>query len=407
MKIDPVKRLPHGSQVFLVGGAVRDALLGLAVADRDYVVVGSNPEAMIRAGFLPVGKDFPVFIHPPTGYEYALARTERKSAKGYAGFQFYAEADVSLEQDLLRRDLTINAMALPTSVDLHDLDAVRQQVIDPFGGQVDLKQGIFRHVSSAFSEDPVRILRVARFAARFFSVFSGRQLKLTVAPETFELMQEMVNSGEIDALVGERVWKEFGRGLSERDPEVMLQILEEAEALARLLPELPRQNYANALAALDRAKKLSALSQRFALLAVYLDPADSAMASLEQRWRLPTDVRDLAVILRRDGTQLAQLHALTDNEVLHLIERCDALRKPQRFEEFLQVASQLDQQSLIAEWRQLAEAVRNVDAGKLAAQVKSMASEPTQANPAALPQLAIKDAVRQARLSEVNRLRVK
>jgi len=206
-------------KIYAVGGAVRDELLGLPVADRDYVVVGSTPEEMVRLGYKPVGKDFPVFLHPRTHEEHALARTERKVARGYKGFQIYAAPDVTLEQDLARRDLTINAMARDEA----------GQLIDPFGGAADLERGLLRHVSPAFVEDPVRILRVARFAARF---------GFAVAPETMALMRSMVANGEADALVPERVWQEFSKGLMESNAALMFPVLAEAGLLEKLLPEL-------------------------------------------------------------------------------------------------------------------------------------------------------------------------
>ncbi|MFM8463183.1 MAG: multifunctional CCA tRNA nucleotidyl transferase/2'3'-cyclic phosphodiesterase/2'nucleotidase/phosphatase, partial [Burkholderiaceae bacterium] len=209
-----------GPKTYVVGGAVRDALLGLPVKDRDYVVVGATPEQMQALGFLPVGKDFPVFLHPQTHEEYALARTERKTAPGYTGFAFHAAADVSLEQDLQRRDLTINAIA----------QAQDGTLIDPYGGRADIDTRVFRHVSPAFTEDPVRILRVARFAARF--------TEFTIATETMGLMRQMVSAGEVDALVAERVWQELSRGLSEPAPSRMFDVLRECGALARVFPEL-------------------------------------------------------------------------------------------------------------------------------------------------------------------------
>ena len=207
---------------YLVGGAVRDALLGHPGADRDWVVVGSTPEALVAQGFVPVGRDFPVFLHPDTREEYALARTERKTARGYHGFAVHAAPDVTLEQDLARRDLTINAIAQ---------DAQGQR-IDPYGGERDIQAKVLRHVTDAFREDPVRILRLARFAARFPD--------FTVAPETVTLMREMVENGEVDALVSERVWQELSRGLMATRPSRMLQVLRDCGALQRLLPEVDK-----------------------------------------------------------------------------------------------------------------------------------------------------------------------
>ena len=213
-------------QIYVVGGAVRDELLGRANADRDYVVVGASPQAMLERGFRPVGKDFPVFLHPATHEEYALARTERKSGRGYHGFSIAASPDVTLEQDLARRDLTINAIAAPADW------TGSGPVFDPYHGLQDLKHKVLRHVTNAFREDPVRILRLARFAARFHD--------FAIAPETTALMREMVNDGEVDALVPERVWQELARGLMEAHPARMFEVLRDCGALARLLPELDR-----------------------------------------------------------------------------------------------------------------------------------------------------------------------
>ncbi len=219
-------------QIYLVGGAVRDALLGLPVKDRDWVVVGGTPEALISQSFLPVGKDFPVFLHPQTHEEYALARTERKTSPGYHGFSVHAAPDVTLEQDLARRDLTFNAIAVAASAIGHDgrFDADNAALVDPYGGRQDLVDKVFRHVTLAFREDPVRILRVARLAARFAD--------FTVAPETMQLMREMVQAGEADHLVAERVWQELARGLMENTPSRMFAVLRECGALERLLPEV-------------------------------------------------------------------------------------------------------------------------------------------------------------------------
>jgi len=236
-RIDRDAARPPGMKTYVVGGAIRDELLGLPVQDRDHVVVGATPEQMAAAGFKPVGKDFPVFLHPRTHEEYALARTERKTAPGYAGFRFHAAPDVTLEQDLQRRDLTINAMARGDD----------GRLVDPHGGERDLRERRFRHVSDAFAEDPVRILRVARFAARFTD--------FTVAPETAALMRAMVDAGEADALVAERVWQELSRGLMEARPSRMFEVLRACGALARLMPTLEAVIAADPthLPALDRA----------------------------------------------------------------------------------------------------------------------------------------------------------
>jgi len=294
---------------YVVGGAVRDALMGHAPGDRDWVVVGSSPEEMAAAGFRPVGRDFPVFLHPRTHEEYALARTERKSAPGYHGFTFHAAPDVTLEQDLARRDLTINAMARDD----------RGLLIDPFGGARDLAGCVLRHVSAAFAEDPVRLLRVARFAARWPD--------FSVAPATQALLRQLVQAGEVDALVPERVWQELSRGLMEPRPSRMLEVLEGCGALVRLLPGL------SAVAALGRVLDRCAASRaplpvRFACLACHA-PA------LADRLRAPADCRDLALMLAREGEVVARGDRLDVDQTLALLERCDAWRRPDRFAELL------------------------------------------------------------------------
>ena len=246
-------------KIYCVGGAVRDELLGLPVKDRDYVVVGATPEAMVKQGYKPVGRDFPVFLHPQTHEEYALARTERKTARGYHGFEFHAAPDVTLEQDLSRRDLTINAIARDAG----------GRLIDPHRGADDIKAGVLRHVSPAFAEDPVRILRVARFAARF---------GFRIAPETMKLMRDMAESGEADALVPERVWQEVARGLMETKPSRLFEVLRECGALARIMPEVEAlwddaDAAGEAMRALDAAAQAGAmLPARFAVLARWLVP---------------------------------------------------------------------------------------------------------------------------------------
>ena len=292
-------------KTYVVGGAVRDELLGLPVQDRDHVVVGSTAEEMVANGFKPVGKDFPVFLHPETHEEYALARTERKSGRGYKGFTVYAAPDVTLEDDLRRRDLTINAMA----------KAADGALIDPFNGKKDLQDGVLRHVSEAFAEDPVRILRVARFAARF---------GFRIAGETLALMRRMVDSGEADALVPERVWQEFARGLAEPHPERMFDALERAGLRARLMPELREipQRFSGARPA------------RYALLCWNLDEA--AVNALSERLRAPNDERDLALLaVRLKGS----LSTTQPGEILNVLKRADALRRPERFTQLLEVAA--------------------------------------------------------------------
>ncbi len=337
-------------KTYVVGGAVRDLLLGLPVQDRDHVVVGATPEEMAARGFRPVGQDFPVFLHPQTHEEYALARTERKSGHGYKGFTVYAAPEVTLEEDLRRRDLTINAMA-------QDEDG---RIIDPYGGQADLKAGIFRHVSEAFAEDPVRILRVARFAARFPD--------FAVAAETLALMRDIVEAGEADALVPERVWQELSRGLMERQPSRMFLVLRECGALAKLFPEIDRlfgvpqppehhpeiDTGAHVMLVVDWAARQSySLAVRFAALTHDLGKgatppelwprhvgheAKSAelVRALSERSRVPADCRDLAVAVAREHGIVHRALELRPGTVVELLERVDAFRRPQRFEEFLQ-----------------------------------------------------------------------
>ena len=332
-------------KTYLVGGAVRDALMGVSGSDRDWVVVGGTPEALVAQGYQPVGKDFPVFLHPDTHEEYALARTERKIARGYHGFSVYAAPDVTLEQDLARRDLTINAIAQ----DAHG------QRTDPFGGERDIAAKVLRHVTDAFREDPVRILRVARFAARFPD--------FTVAPETMALMREMVLEGEVDALVSERVWQELSRGLMGAKPSRMLQVLRECGALQRLLPEVnklygvpQRADYHPEIDAgihlemvLDASARLQApLEVRFACLCHDLGkgttPADvlprhigheqrseKLTRTLCTRWRVPVACKELAELVAREHGNIHQSLGFGAEAVLRLLVRCDALRRPERF----------------------------------------------------------------------------
>ena len=324
-----------------VGGAVRDALLGRPDSDVDWVVTGTTPEAMRAAGYLPVGRDFPVFLHPVTKQEYALARTERKTAPGYHGFVFHTAADVTLEDDLARRDLTINAMAQDEC----------GTVIDPHGGQRDLQARLLRHVSPAFAEDPVRILRVARFAARL----EGFQ----VAPETQALMCGMVTAGEVDALVAERVWQELSRGLMEAQPSRMFEVLHDCGALARLLPEIDAEWRTGAHTALRCAIDLAAqreapLAVRFAVLvhrlgqgasgevrpstgsATTTDSALQAMHVLCVRWRIPADCRDVAEGVLREHSAVLRGDTMNAESLVALLSRCDAWRRPERFAQMLQ-----------------------------------------------------------------------
>ena len=336
-------------KMWMVGGAVRDGLLGLPVTDRDWVVVGQTPERMLAAGFTPVGKDFPVFLHPQTKEEVALARTERKTGPGYHGFQVHADPGVTLEDDLMRRDLTINAMAQDEA----------GHITDPHGGQRDLQAKLLRHVSPAFAEDPVRILRLARFAARFTD--------FNVAPETATLMRQMVDAGEADALVAERVWQELSRGLMEAKPSRMFEVLRSCGALARLLPEVDRlwgvpqradyhpeiDTGVHLMMVLDMSARLNApLPVRFACLGHDLGkgttPADvlprhlgqeersvKLLRGLSERLRVPVDCRALAEVVAREHGNIHRSAEFGAAALVRLLERCDALRRPERWDAVL------------------------------------------------------------------------
>ena len=336
-------------QILMVGGAVRDHLLGRPVHDRDWVVVGATPEEMVAQGFQPVGRDFPVFLHPQTHEEYALARTERKSGRGYRGFAVQSSPDVTLEEDLARRDLTINAMAAPAGW------PESGTLSDPYGGRRDLEAKLLRHVTDAFREDPVRILRVARFAARFAD--------FRVAPETMALMREMVDAGEASDLVAERVWQEIARGLMETAPERMFDVLRDCGALEVLLPELARlwgvpqraeyhpeiDTGVHVMMVLQQAARLDApLAVRYACLVHDLGkgttPADvlprhigheqrSARLAKQvgERLRVPGDCRELADVVAREHGNIHRSGELNAAAIMRLLERCDALRQPARF----------------------------------------------------------------------------
>jgi tRNA nucleotidyltransferase (CCA-adding enzyme) len=338
-------------QVYLVGGAVRDRLLGREVKERDWVVVGATPEELERAGYLPVGRDFPVFLHPQTREEHALARLERKTGPGYRGFSTEFSPDVTLEDDLRRRDLTINAMAEDAS----------GSIIDPHGGQRDIEARLLRHVSEAFVEDPVRILRVARFAARY------APLGFSVAGETLALMRRMVESGEADALVAERVWAETEKALAEPRPDVFISVLRDCGALKVIYPELdalfgvpqPEKWHpeidtgVHQLMALREAVKLGGgVAVRFAVLMHDLGkgstPADklpshpghedagvALVERLAARLRVPNHLRELALIATRYHTHVHRAFELRPDTVLKTLESCDAFRRPERFADFL------------------------------------------------------------------------
>ena len=382
--------LPGTAKVYCVGGSVRDRLLGLAVQDHDWVVVGSTPEAMVAQGFQPVGKDFPVFLHPQTHEEYALARTERKTARGYQGFAVYAAPDVTLEQDLLRRDFTINAIA-------EDTDG---KLIDPHNGVADLRAGILRHVSPAFSEDPVRILRAARFAARF---------GFTIAPETLLLMRDMVNNGEVDALVAERVWQELARGLMEKKPSRFFETLRGCGALARIIPEVdalfgvpqPEQHHPEIdcgihtmLVVDDAARHDYTLEVCFAALTHDLGKAttpkdilprhigheqrsEELVKSLCQRLRASSDCRDLALLAARFHGDIHRAQALRAETIIKLFQSADAWRRPERFTQLLQACAsdargrtghENDDYPQADYLLQLLEVTRAVNAGEIAKQ---------------------------------------
>jgi len=335
-------------QIYQVGGAVRDKLLGLSSKDNDWVVVGTTPDALIAQGFIPVGKDFPVFLHPKTHDEYALARTERKISSGYKGFTVYAAPEVTLEEDLRRRDLTINAMAMDTA----------GNVIDPFHGQADLTAKILRHVSPAFVEDPVRILRVARFAARY---------DFEIAEETQQLMQKMVHHGEVDALIPERVWQEMVKALSEPQPHRFIEVLRNCGALARIFPEIDHlfgvpQTAAyhpeidtgiHTLMVLQQARRLTTdTAVIFAALVHDLGKATTPpeilphhygheersvdlIKQLCQRYRIPTQHRDLALVVARYHGYCHHIKELRPRTVVKALQAMDAFRRPQRFAQFL------------------------------------------------------------------------
>ena len=401
-----------GLKIYCVGGAVRDQLLGLPVQDHDWVVVGSTPEDMVARGFKPVGKDFPVFLHPDTHEEYALARTERKTARGYQGFAVYAAPDVTLEQDLLRRDFTVNAIA-------QDTDG---KLIDPHNGIADLRAGILRHVSAAFSEDPVRILRGARFAARF---------GFTIAPDTLALMRDMVNNGEVDALVAERVWQELARGLMEKKPSRFFETLRSCGALEKIMPGVnalfgvpqPEKYHPEIdcgihtmLVIDDAAQHGYALEVRFAALTHDLGKGNTPkemlprhighelrsverVKKLSQRLRVPSECRDLALLAARYHGDIHRAKELRADTVIKLFQSADAWRRPERFTQLLQACSsdargrtghENDPYPQADYLLQLLSVARAVDAGEIARQCSE--------------ERDIAAAVQQARISAIEKL---
>ncbi len=400
-------------RIFAVGGSVRDGLLGLPVQDQDFVVVGASPEEMLALGFKPVGKDFPVFLHPVTHEEYALARTERKSGRGYKGFTFHTSADVGLEDDLARRDLTINAIAR----------ADNGSLIDPFHGLADLEARILRHVGPAFAEDPVRILRVARFSARFAD--------FSIAPETMALMRGMVAEGEVDHLVPERVWQELSRGLMEEKPSHMIRALHDCGALARIMPALDRlfgvpqradyhpeiDTGMHMLMALDHAALAGyALPVRFAVLLHDLGKGLTAAEDLprhpghEKRGialvdeicvylKAPTECRDLALLMVRYHGDIRRGPEMRAAAIVRLLEKTDALRRPQRFRQLLEACAcdyhgrlgwedkPIPQPDLFL---QALAAIQSVDAAAVARSCSDRASIPEHLHAARVKEVAAK-----------------
>ncbi len=404
-------------KTYLVGGSVRDELLGLPVQDHDYVVVGASPEDMAILGYRPVGKDFPVFLHPETHEQYALARTERKISIGYKGFEVFTSPQVTLQEDLVRRDLTINAIA-------KDIDG---NIIDPFNGVADLEAGILRHVSPAFAEDPVRILRAARFAARF---------GFHIAAETMALMRDMVHNGEVDALVPERVWQELSRGLMEKHPSRMFHVLRECGALTRIMPEVdvlfgvPQPAHAHPeidtgvhiMLAIDyAATKQYSLPVRFATLMHDLGkgttPPDQwprhighearsveLAQNLCERIRVPKDCRDLSLLVARYHGDVHRAQELRAATIADMLQAVDAYRKPDRFDEFLQACAcdyhgrpgfAAKPYPQTTHLKQTFAAAKSVDAGAIAA---ALSQEPQDASE--LP-ILIRTQVRTARIASI------
>jgi tRNA nucleotidyltransferase (CCA-adding enzyme) len=395
---------------YVVGGAVRDELLGLPGQDKDHVIVGATPDQMTQLGYKPVGKDFPVFLHPVTHEEYALARTERKTAKGYKGFQVYASPEVTLEEDLARRDLTINAIAKDDDGNL----------VDPFNGVADLKNKVLRHVSEAFAEDPVRILRAARFSARFTD--------FRIAPETLNLMKQMVLNGEVDALVAERVWQELAKGLMEQQPSRMFEVLRACGALQRIFPELdrlwgvpqPEQHHpeidtgVHVMLVIDYAAKQGfSLPVRFAALThdlgkgttpahilpkhiAHEERSVSLLKDVCKRLRVPNDCKELAHIVAKFHGKLHQAMQMKPDTLLKFLMELDAFRQPFRFQEFLLACEadtrgrsglELSQTPAADRLKAVLNAALTVDAGKVAQAYET----PDQ----------IKDAIFEARLAAI------
>jgi len=349
----------RGLDVYMVGGAVRDDLLGVATGDRDWVVVGASPDQMLSRGFIPVGADFPVFLHPVTKEEYALARTERKSGRGYKGFTFYTGSDVTLEDDLSRRDLTINAIARN----------LQGELIDPYGGVKDLQARILRHVGPAFSEDPVRLLRLARFSARFPG--------FVIADETLGLARSLVSAGEVDALVAERVWQELAKALQTSAPGKMLEVLSNVDAVQRILPGL--------VLAATTAKELAcasvknaSLPSRYALLCRH---SGAAISALSRHLKVPRTCQEHALLLPRLLVQLESLYrhldVMTNSHeenaglIVDIVEQCDGLRRSERFLQLIVAAScVLPQSEKLPTWQSLLAVLREIDVAAIAKQAQ-------------------------------------
>ena len=403
-------------QTYLVGGAVRDRLLGHAHVDSDYVVVGASPEAMLAAGYRPVGADFPVFLHPDTHEEYALARTERKSGRGYAGFVFHTGADVSLEDDLRRRDFTINAMA----EDAHGA------LIDPYGGKHDLEARVLRHVSEAFSEDPVRVLRAARLLARYAA------LGFTLAPETTRLLQQMVKDGEVDQLVPERVWAETRRALIETRPSIFVRTLRDCGALARLFPEIDRlygvpqraeyhpevDTGAHLELVLDQCPRIAPGDDQVAFAALVHDlgkgltPIDELprhiaheqrglqpVLALSERLRVPAEHRELAMLVCREHLNMHRFDELRPASVLKLIEGLDGMRRPERVRRFALACEADHRGRLGSSEKSYPQGAKLLAAAQAA---KAVSTEPFLARGLSGP--AVGEALRQARIDAVARV---
>lgn len=387
-----------GAEIYVVGGAVRDRLLGRLALDTDFCVVGASPAEMVAAGFRQVGADFPVFLHPQSGQEYALARTERKSGRGYLGFEVHADRSVTIEQDLARRDLTINAMACPLS------DTSGSTLVDPYGGQADLRNKVLRHVNAvSFVEDPVRVLRLARFAARY--------TEFTVAPETIELCEDMVRMGMLEDLVGERIWKEIARGLMEKMPSRMFDVLRQCGALARIAPELDNlwgipqspehhpevDTGVHVMMVLDTASRRDAsLAVRFAALLHDLGkgvtPKENhpshhdhetlglpLVESLCERWKAPADMRKFALLVCEEHQHVHRALVMRPSSVVKLLMRAGAFNRPDRLLDLVE-ACECDARGRLglenreypqAQYlREALVAARSVDAGMVAKSCK-------------------------------------